>query len=268
MKNTTTRDYAIAQYFDDIKSFHKLPNDKELKLIKLAQNGDVEAKNEVILANLKLVATLAGKYNNDKLQYLDLVQEGNIALANAVMKFDVNSNNKFSAYAGRAINTAFRDLYDKEYRAIRLPANISRLATKIAKARLSFLQENCCEANDYELLEYSNGSITKEELETVNAYSYKEVSLDEPMFDDIDDGPFSEYVWDKNEDERISAISKALTMLSDEEYESLDYQFSLSENNRSNEQIHSKEEIEKSFKHLEHLLKEYFMFCGCSNIPQ
>jgi len=247
------KDLAINLYFQDISAYTQLSSEEELELIKLAQKGNKDARNAVVLASTKLVTKLAGDYNNDRIHFLDFVQEGNIALMNAVMKYDVKSKNKFSTYAAQAIKTAFRDLCDREYRRIRLPANICRIITKVNKYKLSYLQDNYCEPDVNDLVEYSNGNLSKDDIETALAYTYKEESLD-AYENDVFGYEIDDYAALEAKQKR--AVKKALKYLSDEEFESLDYVFNLTTDHSKQENIYSDDEVNSAINHLAKIMEK------------
>ena len=123
----------ISMYFDSIKNIEALKYDEEIRLIKLAQAGDINARNRVVNANLKFVVKSAKKYSNPRISILDLIEEGNIGLIEAVSHFDTESNNKFSTYAVWWINQSIIKYFQDKSRLIRIPVNRSNELIKINK---------------------------------------------------------------------------------------------------------------------------------------
>jgi RNA polymerase primary sigma factor len=114
------------------------------KIVHMVQKGEREArqaKKEMVEANLRLVIAIAKKYVNRGLQFLDLIQEGNIGLIKAVDKFEYRRGFKFSTYATWWIRQAVgRSLYDQS-RTIRVPVHMSEAINKIARARRQMFNE-------------------------------------------------------------------------------------------------------------------------------
>ena len=123
----TTADINIVNlYLKDIKNlnYELLTREEERELFKRIKQGDLDAKNELIEKNLKLVVSIAKDYQNKGLDLEDLIQEGNIGLMKAVDKFDLSYENKFSTYATWWIRQAiYRALLDKT-RLVRLPTHL------------------------------------------------------------------------------------------------------------------------------------------------
>jgi len=115
----------VDVYFQEIKRYRLLQPSEEVELAKRIEQGDKEAKNEFINANLRLVASIARRYINvSKFSYLDLIQEGNLGLIEAVEKFDYRRDTKFSTYATQWIRQYIFRAIGNNGRTIRIPIHM------------------------------------------------------------------------------------------------------------------------------------------------
>ena len=123
----------IAYYFNDIKQYKVLTAKEEVELFKRIENGDELARDIVIKSNLKLVVSIAKKYECSNLSFSDLIQEGNMGLLKAIEKFDYRKGYKFSTYAIWWIRQAItRGIADKA-RVIRIPVHRYELHNKMLR---------------------------------------------------------------------------------------------------------------------------------------
>jgi len=123
----------VKIYLREIGKMSVLSQVKEIDLAKRAQSGDIRAKQELVRHNLRLVVSIAKKYLNRGMSFLDLIQEGNLGLMRAVEKFDPDRGYKFSTYATWWVRQGItRSLSDKS-RTIRLPVHMVELINKFKK---------------------------------------------------------------------------------------------------------------------------------------
>ena len=126
---------GLQTYLKQIREIPLLTPEREKELILKAQAGDEYARNDLVAANLRLVLVAAKHYNgNTALSFEDLVQEGNIGLVRATQDFDVNMGYRFSTYAMYWIRQAMSKAVLKHSHAIRIPAHIVELLSKLRKA--------------------------------------------------------------------------------------------------------------------------------------
>lgn len=125
---------SLKIYLNSISKIPLLSADDERELAKLMAKGDLEAKEKMITSNLRLVISIARKYRNSKLSFLDLIQEGNIGLMKAVDKFDYKKGFRFSTYATWWIRQSITRAIANGERDIRLPLHIIEILKKIKKA--------------------------------------------------------------------------------------------------------------------------------------
>lgn len=125
---------SLKLYLNSISKIDLLTSEEEKDLAKRIKSGDKKAKEKMIQANLRLVISIARKYRNSKLSFLDLIQEGNIGLMKAVDKFDHTKGYRFSTYATWWIRQSITRSIANNERDIRLPLHIIEIIKKIKKA--------------------------------------------------------------------------------------------------------------------------------------
>jgi len=133
-KRNVSGDGEIARiqkrYFQDINRYPLLSHEEEIKLARLAREGDEEARKKLILGNLKLVITIARNYITYGVPFLDLIEEGNLGLIKAVNRFDPDKGFRFSTYAAWWIRQSIVRAISNYSRTIRIPIHIFNLISK------------------------------------------------------------------------------------------------------------------------------------------
>ncbi len=134
---------SVQMYLREIGKTPLLTRDEEKELAKKIGKGDIEARNKLIQANLRLVVSIAKRYvgRSPNLTLLDLIQEGNIGLARAVDKFDYRRGFKFSTYATWWIRQAITRALADQSRTIRIPVHMVETISKYAQAKRRLLQD-------------------------------------------------------------------------------------------------------------------------------
>lgn len=130
----------INLYLKDIKKHKLLSKEEEFSLLVKAKNGDIEAKNELITSNLKLVVNIAKGYVNKGMSFIDLISEGNMGLIYAIDKFDIDKGFRFSTYAVWWIRQAIMKAIIVKGREIRIPSYKYDLLNKINRYIMDKLQ--------------------------------------------------------------------------------------------------------------------------------
>jgi len=132
----------ISLYLEDIRKYKILDKEEELELLKKIKEGEAEAKNQLILSNLRLVVNVAKGYTNKGLSFIDLISEGNFGLIHAIEKFDVEKGFRFSTYAVWWIKQAISKSVINKGRDIRIPSYRYDLLNKVNRYIMSKLKED------------------------------------------------------------------------------------------------------------------------------
>jgi RNA polymerase primary sigma factor len=224
---------SLQLFLKDIGKVDLLTAAQEVELAKRIERGDHAAKQAMVEANLRLVVSIAKRYRNQGLPFLDLIQEGTIGLVRAAEKFDHRKGFKFSTYATWWIRQAVaRALADKG-RTIRMPVHVVEKLNKILRAERKLRAEYGREPTSLEISR--EVAMTPEEVEQIRRTSQTPVSLERPVGDD-DESEFGHFLEDESEplpDEvaglslRNEALSRALSMLAERERKVLELRFGL-----------------------------------------
>ncbi len=177
-------DDAVKSYLKDIGIIPLLSTEEEIELAKRMSTGDERAKERLIEANLRLVVSIAKKYVRRGMQFLDLIQEGNMGLIKAVEKFDYSKGFKFSTYATWWIRQAITRAIADSARTIRIPVHMVETITKVKKAQSFLLHENGTEPTEDEIAEYLGMNIDK--VREIIRIAQDPVSLETPIGEEED----------------------------------------------------------------------------------
>lgn len=176
----------VKSYMDTIAAIKPLTVDEERDLVAKAKNGDQRARNVLTLANLKLVASIAKRYEDRGLPMIDLLQEGSIGLMSAVNKFDPKMGHRFSTYAAWWIREAITRSLSNKSRIVRLPVHLNELMTKIRRVRSTLAVKYGRQATTEEIAAELSESIEKVE-KALNS-SQPCLSLDQKVATTDDEG--------------------------------------------------------------------------------
>ncbi len=177
-------DDPVKLYLKDIGNYPLLSAEEEAELAQRAADGDREAKKRLEEANLRLVVSIAKKYVGRGMQFLDLIQEGNIGLIRAVDKFDYSKGFKLSTYATWWIRQAITRAIADHSRNIRLPVHMVETHNKIKKAANLILSQTNREPTHEEIAEMIG--ITPEKVREVIRFSQDTLSLETPIGEEED----------------------------------------------------------------------------------
>jgi RNA polymerase primary sigma factor len=224
---------ALQLFLKDIGKVDLLTAAQEVELAKRIERGDHSAKQEMVEANLRLVVSIAKKYRNQGLPFLDLIQEGTIGLVRAAEKFDYRKGFKFSTYATWWIRQAVaRALADKA-RTIRMPVHVVEKLNKIVRSERKLRAELGREPTAAEI--GKDLDLTSDEVEHIRRSAQTPVSLEKPVGDE-DESEFGHFITDENlplPDEeaeitlRKETLRKILGTLSSRERQVLELRYGL-----------------------------------------
>ena len=240
---------SLQLFLKDIGKVDLLTAAQEVELAKRIERGDHRAKQEMVEANLRLVVSIAKRYRNQGLPFLDLIQEGTIGLVRAAEKFDWRKGYKFSTYATWWIRQAVaRALADKA-RTIRMPVHVVEKLNKIMRSERKLRSEQGREPTNLEIAR--DLDMTLEEVESIRRTSQAPVSLEKPVGDE-EESEFGQFIEDEHTplpDEaadtafRAAALTKCLGALSYRERRVLELRYGL-----NGEQPRTLDEVGRTFQ--------------------
>ena len=208
----------VKMFLKEIGRYQLLDKDEEIKIAERVAQGDQEAKDILISANLRLVVSIAKHYIGRGMQFLDLIQEGNLGLIKASEKFDPAKGFKFSTYATWWIRQAITRAIADQARTIRIPVHMVETINKMTKIQRNLIQELGREPTAEEIAEKMGGGVTPEKVREIQRIALEPVSLETPIGEE-DDSHLGDFIEDK---EALSPADYATNeLLKDELYKAM-----------------------------------------------
>ncbi|WP_052663082.1 RNA polymerase sigma factor [Mycoplasmoides pirum] len=221
IKGTSTKDKVednVRSFLATLGSSKMLTFEEEIRIAKLLGSNDEETRryaiNQFVTSNLRLVTSIAKKYLNRGLDFIDLIQEGSIGLIKAISKFNYKLGNKFSTYATWWIRQAITRAISDQARTIRIPVHMVETINKLTKVERNLTQTLGREPTIEELAEEMGGQVngfTPRKIIEIRKLNIDPVSLDKPVGHD-EESQFIDFVKDKDIDRPDQYTNKKLVV--------------------------------------------------------
>lgn len=210
-------DDPVRMYLKEIGKVPLLSTEEEIELAKRMELGDIEAKKRLAEANLRLVVSIAKRYVGRGMQFLDLIQEGNLGLIKAVEKFDYTKGYKFSTYATWWIRQAITRSIADQARTIRIPVHMVETINRLIRTSRQLLQELGREPSPEEVAEKME--LPVERVREIMKISQEPVSLETPIGEE-EDSHLGDFIQDEHV--AVPADAATFTLLHEQLMEVLD----------------------------------------------
>ena len=201
----------VRMYLKEIGKIPLLSTDEEIELAKKMELGDQEARKRLAEANLRLVVSIAKRYVGRGMQFLDLIQEGNLGLIKAVEKFDYRKGYKFSTYATWWIRQAITRAIADQARTIRIPVHMVETINRLVRTSRQLVQELGREPTVEEIAKRME--IPPERVREIRKISQDPVSLETPIGEE-EDSHLGDFIQDDNVP--VPADAAAFTLLKEQ----------------------------------------------------
>ena len=191
----TAADNSMKLYFKEMSAIDLISAEKELELAERIAHGDIEARNELVSANLRLVVSLAKRYQGCGMSLQDLIQEGNLGLMKAAEKFDASKGFRFSTYAAWWINQTIGRALADQSKAIRVPVHMTENINKLRRFSRDLTVTLGHEPTDEDLAKAMKVSV--DDIKTYKSYMTDVTSLDIQVGDDDDGTTIASFIEDE-----------------------------------------------------------------------
>ena len=200
-------DDPVRMYLKEIGKVTLLDAEREFELAKRMAEGDERAKNQLVEANLRLVVSIAKRYVGKGMNFLDLIQEGNLGLIKAVEKFDYTKGYKFSTYATWWIRQAITRAIADQARTIRIPVHMVETIHKVSRVSRQLLQELGRDATAAEIAKVMK--MTPDKVRDIMKIALDPVSLETPIGEE-EDSHLGDFIEDCDSPAPEDQVSKTL----------------------------------------------------------
>ena len=197
----------VRMYLKEIGKIPLLTSQEEVELAQRMSEGDEDAHNKMVEANLRLVVSIAKRYVGRGLPLLDLIQEGNLGLIKAVGKFDYTKGYKFSTYATWWIRQAISRAIADHARTIRIPVHMVETMNRVTRATHELVQELGRDPTPDEIAKKLH--LSTEKVEEIMRVSQEPISLETPVGEE-DDSHLGDFIQDEDAFEPSDAASYAM----------------------------------------------------------
>ena len=197
----------VRMYLKEIGKIPLLTTEEEAELAKKMTDGDEEAHNQMVEANLRLVVSIAKRYVGRGLPLLDLIQEGNLGLIKAVGKFDYTKGYKFSTYATWWIRQSISRAIADHARTIRIPVHMVETINRVSRASHELVQELGRDPSSDEIAKKLNMPV--ERVEEIMRAAQEPISLETPVGEE-DDSHLGDFIQDEEASEPADAAAYAM----------------------------------------------------------
>ena len=191
----TAADNSMKLYFKEMSAIDLISAEKELELAERIARGDIEARNELVSANLRLVVSLAKRYQGCGMSLQDLIQEGNLGLMKAAEKFDASKGFRFSTYAAWWINQTIGRALADQSKAIRVPVHMTENINKLRRLSRDLTVTLGHEPTDEDLAKAMEVNV--DDIKTYKSYMTDVTSLDIQVGDDDDGTTIASFIEDE-----------------------------------------------------------------------
>ena len=239
----------VRMYLKEIGRIPLLSSEEEIELAKRMEEGDEQPKKKLSEANLRLTVSIAKRYSGRGMQFLDLIQEGNLGLIKAVEKFDYRKGYKFSTYATWWIRQSITRAIADQARTIRIPVHMVETMNRVNRTSRRLLQEYGREPTPEEIAEAMN--LPVERVLEISKISQEPVSLETPIGEE-EDSHLGDFIQDEHipvpADEAAHTLlreqlEKVMDTLSEREQKVLALRFGLEDG-----KPHTLEEVGREFQ--------------------
>lgn len=223
----TNRDSAtLEKYFNEVSKVSLLTVDDEVELARRIREGDQQALDKLVKANLRFVVSVAKQYHHSKMPLNDLINEGNLGLIKAAKMFDETKGFKFISYAVWWIRQSIMQALDNHSRLVRIPGNKINSLTKINRAEATIEQRFERQPTEEELAEFMGVEVS--DIKTANTAAIKQSSLDAP-FAEGEDNSLLDVLYNADEEgvddhlvnqgSLLTELTRMMSLLTDREKE-------------------------------------------------